>query len=252
MKALILGICLLSSLLAQAPKAPAFEVATIKPFPEGAPIAPVAGRRPIEVVGDRFSTYGMSVRFIIGQAYGVAAIYVFGEDWLDAKFDIDAKIPAGASEKQIPEMLRTLLAERFGLRIHRETRQMPIYALTVAKGGLKVKELPPNTPDSRKTVDGRTVNTATLEYIGAAGSFAGLAHPLRNMTGLSGKYEISLDPALIFAGIPTGNAGRDIDDSDAVSRMRQAVAPLGLEINSAKQPIDAVVVDHIEHTPKEN
>src|SRR4051794_28128760 len=132
MKAIIIGICLLSSLLAQAPQSPAFEVATIKLVPADAP-ATAASRPRFGVTGDRYEITNLSVRFLIGQAYGIAAIYVFGEDWLDTKFDVAAKIPAGSSEKQIPEMLQTLLAERFGLRIHRETRQMPIYALTVAK-----------------------------------------------------------------------------------------------------------------------
>lgn len=247
MKAIILGICLLSPLLAQAPRALAFEVATIKPVPADAPSA----RPSFGVTGDRYEIKGLNVRFLIGQAYGVAAIYVFGEDWLDTKFDLAAKLPEGASEKQIPEMLQTLLAERFGIRIHHETRQMPIYALTVAKGGLKMKELPPDTPDSSKSAPGQMIQVGTLDFIGPASSGAGLAYPLRNMTGLKGKYEMTLDARLLFTTRANFDA-RTIDDSEGLARVRQAVEPLGLEINPAKQPVEAIVVDHIEHTPKDN
>jgi uncharacterized protein (TIGR03435 family) len=71
------------------------------------------------------------------------------------------------------------------------------------------------------------------------------------MTVLNGKYEIML-PRRTSAGIPARNQGRDIDDSDGLARMRDAVAPLGLEINPAKRAINAVVIDHIEHAPKDN
>ena len=100
-------------------------------------------------------------------------IYVFGEDWLDTKFDIAAKIPAGASTRQVPEMLKTLLGERFGVRVHKEIRSMPIYALTVAKSGLKLKELPPDTPDAARNAPGSMITVGPLASIGAAGEFRG-------------------------------------------------------------------------------
>src|SRR4051812_47171270 len=77
----------------------AFEVATIKPSdPSGRPV--------IQTQGDRVEYRGVAIRVPLGQAFRVRPIYVFGEDWLDTKFDIVAKLPAGATAQQVPEMLR--------------------------------------------------------------------------------------------------------------------------------------------------
>jgi uncharacterized protein (TIGR03435 family) len=257
MKALMLlfsAVFLFLPLKAQETQTPVgFEVASIKPTPNYPPytVADITAgvRRPVGLLieGDRVEIHEMTLRFTLGQAYSVAAIYVFGEDWLDTKFDIAAKLPVGASAKQVPEMLQALLTERFSVRLHKEVRSMPIYVLTVAKNGLKLKELPPDTPNSTKNAPGSMISVGPLAAIGAAGSFAGLRRPLIDQTGLTGKYEIPLNPALIFGGT------RDnLDDSDALARMQEAVQPLGLNISRAAQPTQVVVIDHIEHTPASN
>jgi uncharacterized protein (TIGR03435 family) len=242
MRALIVvTVACLACSAQDAPAAVAFEVATIKP-------SDPAGRPNMQTTGDRVDFRGLALRIPLGQAYGVRPIYVLGEDWLDTKFDIAAKIPAGATAQQVPEMLRALLTERFGVKMHTETRQMPVYVLTVAKGGFKLKELPPETPNAVRNAPGSMVNVGTLDSIGAAASFAGLRGPLINQTGLTGKYEVPLNPALIFAG----GARNTIDDSDALARMREAVEPYGLNIDRARIPTTVVVIDHIEHTPTGN
>lgn len=227
----------------------AFEVATIKPSEPGVVASPTRNSG-MRITGDRVEIRDFDLRFSLGQAYRVRPIYVFGENWITtAKFDISAKIPEGATAAQVPEMLQALFTERFGVRMHRETRQMPVFVLKVAKGGFKLKELPPDTPNSSRNSSGSMVMVGTLEAIGAAGSFAGSRNPLVDQTGLTGKYEIALDPALIFAGL----ANRDpLDDSDALARMQEAVAPLGLTIERGRVPEEVVVIDHIEHTPTGN
>lgn len=148
-------------------------------------------------------------------------------------------------------MLRALFTERFGVRMHTETRQMPVFVLRVAKGGFKLKELPPDTPNSSRNLPGSIVMVGTLEAIGAAGGFAGLRNPLIDQTGLTSKYEIPLNSNLIFAGIAKG--GNDsLDDSDALARMQEAVEPFGLTIERARIPSEVVVIDHIEHTTSGN
>ena len=254
MRALILlfsAVCLLLPLRAQ--ETGAFEVATVKPTPNYPPYTAAditAGRRRaigLRIEGDRVEIHEISLRYTLGQAYRVRPIYVLGENWLDTQFDIAAKMPAGASARHVPEMLQTLLTERFGVRAHRETRPMPVYVLTVAKSGLKLKELPPDTPNATRNAPGSMITVGALESIGAAASFAGLRQPLIDQTGLTGKYEIPLDPALIFGGTRD-----DVDDSDAFFRMQEAVRPLGLNINRARVPTKVVVIDHIEHSPAEN
>jgi uncharacterized protein (TIGR03435 family) len=92
-----------------------------------------------------------SLRDLIRTAYEVKDYQISGADALgsplDAKrFNIQATMPEGATEKQVPQMLQTLLAERFKLVIHRETKDQSVYALVVAKGGPKLKESEPDPP----------------------------------------------------------------------------------------------------------
>jgi uncharacterized protein (TIGR03435 family) len=70
-----------------------------------------------------------------------------------ARFDIDAKIPAGAGKGQVSRMLQALLAERFHLAAHRETKDLPVYALVVGKRGLKLKESPAADPNATASPD---------------------------------------------------------------------------------------------------
>jgi uncharacterized protein (TIGR03435 family) len=84
---------------------------------------------------------------LIGYAFRFSPDRVAGPDWMlglgSPKFDIAATLPRGASENQTPEMVQALLADRFKLAIHRGTTEQAIYALVVAKGGLKMKEAAP-------------------------------------------------------------------------------------------------------------
>jgi uncharacterized protein (TIGR03435 family) len=125
---------------------PSFEVASIKP---AAP--PVNGRLMIRMGGDpgRIDYSNVSLKDIIRQAYGVHDYQISGPDWMNsARFDIVAKVPEGAPKDQVPMMWQTLLAERFKLQIHRETKELPMYALVVGKNGPKMKEseIDPNAP----------------------------------------------------------------------------------------------------------
>jgi uncharacterized protein (TIGR03435 family) len=101
-------------------------------------------------VGGRVEIRLMSLRDLIIVAYRIRPYQLPGTpDWMaTAVFDITATIPAGASKAKVPDMLQSLLAERFGLKIRRENREMPVYALTVAKGGLKLQEVPPEDPEA--------------------------------------------------------------------------------------------------------
>jgi uncharacterized protein (TIGR03435 family) len=145
MKFLISCAVLLSCCLAlgqQAAGPLAFEVASIKPAAQ--PVANRGGRAFVRV---GMSTDGGMLRYtnvglkdVIRAAYKVKEFQIEGPDWLgNARFDITAKFPEGATEKQVPEMLQALLAERFKLALHRESKESPIYALVVGKGGPKLK-----------------------------------------------------------------------------------------------------------------
>ena len=129
---------------------PAFEVAAIKPAPplnlNRAAIA--AGQFPhigINVQGSRVDIGYLSLADLLMTAFKVKPSQISGPEWMKAeRFDILAKMPDGATKDQMPEMLQALLAERFQLKVHRETREDSVYALVVAKGGHKLKESPPD------------------------------------------------------------------------------------------------------------
>jgi uncharacterized protein (TIGR03435 family) len=138
----------MAPILALAQKPKTFEVATIK---TAAPLNPVniaAGQMPhvgMNVQGTRVDIGYMSLGDVIVTAYKVKQYQVTGPDWMKGqRFDILAKMPDGASKDDVPEMLQALLAERFGLKIHKEMREDPVYALVVAKGGHKLKESLPD------------------------------------------------------------------------------------------------------------
>ncbi|HEY6340419.1 MAG TPA: TIGR03435 family protein [Bryobacteraceae bacterium] len=243
----------------------AFEVASVRQAPNSAPLTPEdirAGRNVprMSIEGDRVDITNMPMRTILGIAYGVMPIYIFGESWLEGvRWDIQAKMPAAATREQVPGPLRALLEERFALRAHSEMRDMPIYALVEAKGGIRLQGLPPDAPISSKTdpASGKMEMVGTLDtIIGLTGGAARLNAPVENHTGLSGKYKVSLDTRLVFAWAQQMKPGDSVtpgpDDSDAVDRMSEILAPMGLKLERRKVPKEVVVIDHMNRTPTEN
>ncbi len=152
MRKFVLGIAVAAGMLCgQTPAAaPAFEVASIKPSPPLNPADVAAGKLHVGLSIDsaRVDIGFLSLADLIPMAYKVKRYQVSGPDWMPLqRFDIVAKLPDGASEKQFPEMLQALLAERFKLTVHRENKERSVYALVVAKDGPKMKEAPPD-PDA--------------------------------------------------------------------------------------------------------
>jgi uncharacterized protein (TIGR03435 family) len=161
----ILGIVNAPELRAQAESVPRFEVASVKRSP---PLQlPLRGpiRMGIFLDRGRVEIRYMSLRDLIILAYRIKPYQIPGApDWMTTEvFDIVATIPQGVSTSsvpcgddrpcrvsttKVPEMLQSLLAERFGLKIRRESKEMPVYELTLAKGGPKFKEVPPEDPQA--------------------------------------------------------------------------------------------------------
>ncbi len=136
---LLSGVAMSQPAPAAAPLA--FEVATIKP---SEPITGMGGKVMVRIGvrndGAMVSYARMSLRALVQNAYGVKDYQVSGAPWMDTlQFDISAKLPDGASKDDAPEMLKTLLKERFKVSIHIEKKDHPIYALVVGKSGPKLK-----------------------------------------------------------------------------------------------------------------
>jgi len=145
-----LGITNAPALRAQAQSAPKFEVASVRPSPPLRLPIVEPFRAGMFIDPGRVDIRYMSLHDLIIVAYRIKPFQLAATpDWMTTEvFDILATIPAGVSKSQVPEMLQALLTERFGLKIRRESREMPVYALTVAKGGPKLKEVPPDDPEA--------------------------------------------------------------------------------------------------------
>jgi uncharacterized protein (TIGR03435 family) len=140
---------------------PSFEVATIKPAaPPATSMGPGGGMRIAMRMGAQGGpgtsdpgqiTYSnMTLKSLMVAAYGVKTYQVSGPNWMDTeRFDIVAKVPAGSTKDDVKLMLQNLLAERFKLTLHREKKDLPMYALVVGKSGPKMKESPPDDPDAK-------------------------------------------------------------------------------------------------------
>lgn len=133
------------SLLGQAPteKAPAFEVATVRPAPSIMEIVQQlqSGKAKLgmTVDGARVDMGFQGLNDLIRIAFKVKAYQIQGPEWMtQQRFEIQAKIPDGVSKDLVPQMLQSLLADRFKFTFHREKKELPVYALVVAKGGIKL------------------------------------------------------------------------------------------------------------------
>jgi uncharacterized protein (TIGR03435 family) len=156
MKSSILVLLSVCAAIAQTPPAKlAFDVATIKPAPMPNPADIASGKMRVgmSVNGSRVDIGFFSLEDLIRTAYKVQGFQISGPSWLPVqRFDIQAKMPDGANKDQVPEMLQTLLADRFKLTLHREGKEQSVYEMVVAKSGLKIKEsepdpaTPPATP----------------------------------------------------------------------------------------------------------
>jgi uncharacterized protein (TIGR03435 family) len=220
-----------------------YDAVTIKPDPDGHGF--------FKLSPDSFSMGGMPAWVLIRSAYGVLLEdQVSGlPGWaksepiaVEAKMDPDTaraleKLPMMERWKQSQLMLQTMLADRFALKVHRETRDLPIYELTVAKGGLKMKQTAPDGSGGNASyASGKvTAHQISIESLAANLSFA-VGRVIVNKTGLDGGYDFALDYA------PDGADASDTRPSIFTALEEQ----LGLKLEPARGPVDVIVVDHIE------
>jgi uncharacterized protein (TIGR03435 family) len=135
--------------------APEFEAASVKPAEPLDTGAMMAGGRISIRFGcssadpGRLTCSGMPLRALLVRAFGIKNYQFSGPGWMDSeRFDIVAKVPAGATPEQVNLMLQKLLVDRFQMTVHRETKELPIYALVVGKNGHKLKEPAPGGKES--------------------------------------------------------------------------------------------------------
>src|SRR5687767_1065305 len=140
-----LTCCLLTGGISSGQTRPEFEVASIRPSSDQVSQVNVG----VRISGAQVRITAMSLKDYIVTAYRVMPQQVDGPEWLaQVRFDVAGKIPDAGSPEQMPEMLQALLADRFKLTMHRESREFQVYALIVGNGGLKIQESPGDRTDA--------------------------------------------------------------------------------------------------------
>jgi uncharacterized protein (TIGR03435 family) len=131
-----------------------FEVASVKTVGPLNMAAMQAGKMPrigMKIDGAMVDIASFTLKDLIRTAYDVKDYQISGPDWIGSpmtapRFNIQAKLPDGATEKDVPKMLQALLADRFKLVVHKDDKDHSVYALVIAKSGLKLKEAEPEQP----------------------------------------------------------------------------------------------------------
>jgi bla regulator protein blaR1 len=233
---------------------PQFETASVKPS-SAQDVRPLFDIKP-----ELFRASNVTVSRLIQVAYGVEGFQVAGgPPWAGSDlFDIRAKPEAPAKPDQLNLMLRSLLAERFHLAIRRETRDMPGYALLVAKSGAKFKEASASNPqEGRRPVMRIRRGLLVAEEIGAAALAVQLSmflgRTVVDKTGLTGKYDFKLEwspdenQAAMFqaARVPEGHGAPPADPLGA-SLFTALQEQLGLRLESQKAPTEVLVIERID------
>jgi len=251
LRIVICAVLFLSVSFAQPPAAqsegPRFEVVAIKPVPrpspgDGTPFGLNVSGAHVQI---NFPTISLLTR-----AFRVELAQVDAPDFArDEFFEIQATLPEGATREQLPEMLQAMLAERFKLAYHRETREYQVNVLTVGKNGMKLPRLPDGTPmqsTRRLLPDGSTrwalTGKVTSLFPGVAAYFDGLQ--MVDETGLDGIYTWVRDQAPPSPGVSYQDTVQD-----AFKAMIEAA---GLKLETRKVPKETIVVDHLEKKPTEN
>ena len=266
-----------------------FEVASVKP---SAPDKPEQVNIGVHVDGARFTCNYFSLRDYIRLAYRVKDYQISSPEWMGTeRYDIAATLPAGgASQERIADMMKALLADRFQLKLHHESKEFPVYALVLAKSGTKLKESPieadadgPAKPPVNVTASGSRNGVAVNLGHGAFFNFSDnkleakkltmayfaemlarfVDRPVVDMTGLAGTYDVLLNfteedyramliRSAINAGVVLPPQARQVMEAASGDSIASAMQAAGLKLEARKAPLDVLVIDHAEKTPSAN
>jgi len=263
---------------------PAFEVASVKKSP------PATGGTRVRFgsrEGDRWLAENATLRILLRNAYdvqyGMDGQIVGGPPWMDTdRFDIQATMAPGTSNDDMKAMVRTLLADRFQLRTHTERREMPVYALQIArKDGRLGPQMRPLTVDCDAVraarasgekppgdtapvcTTGMSIRRTGISELDSSGmTMAALidnlsraaGRPVLNRTGLTGSFAVTLRFATDASSVsPLGGPpqGVPLEPVDAPSLTAAVQEQLGLRLESRREPVEVLVVDSAS-APTEN
>jgi uncharacterized protein (TIGR03435 family) len=229
---------------------PAFEVATIKPSDPANCCSRGFGYH-----DRRFSTRNTNLKYLIQWAWNLQAKQVAGgPPWMDsARFDVAGEIDGAGDPngRQWKIAMQKLLIERFQLKLHHEKRDMPAFALTIAKGGPKLTPGDGNVKVHQsvgfvgapgQTMHGFGVNASIGDFIGELQRIV-MDRPIVDETGLTGVYNIQIE----FTREEQGALGMtELPDKAAPNLLAALQQQLGLKLQGTKAPVDVIVIDHAE------
>jgi uncharacterized protein (TIGR03435 family) len=230
-----------------------FEVASIKPAPSLIEQGARVGHRGGPATEDplRYSCFYCDIGDLVSLAYDVSEYRMSSSKRLPAgRFHVDAVVPAGATRDQFRLMLQSLLAERFGLKVHRETRDLQAFQLLTISGSVSLKPHAEGEPDGPMSevknprpgvyyrIRGKTLSDFAKVL---ANQFR---KPVVDATGLTGKYDFDLwwDPSEMDTAQSTP------DTPTLLSALRS----VGLRVKSQKEPAEVLVVDDVRKSPTED
>ena len=211
----------------------------------------------MKVDGSRAEYLCANLINLISYAYRMSPARISAPEWMSGmsspRFDIVAKIPEGGAERQAREMVQALLAERFRLVTHRAGSQQTMYALVLAKGGLKMAasneaESDPveETSDSGHTQRWESPSISFERLADLLDRAMPLDAPVIDETGVSGNHRLALE--ITLNDLPGYSAPLEMENT-VLARFNEGLGKLGLRIERRRGTVDMLVVDHAEKAP---
>jgi uncharacterized protein (TIGR03435 family) len=282
--AIVLTVWLSVVAYAQAPSEKLeFEVASVRPSAQTRPNQVGIGLR---MDGAQAHISFFTLQDYIAMAYRVKRYQVSGPDWIQsAMYDVNGKLPSGGASSQVPEMLKSLLSERFQLKLHHEQKEFPVYALVLGKAPLALNEVQSTAaPKSNDAVNvGATGSAAGVSVDLGNGSWYTFAdnkfeahkmtlellasmleryvdRPILNQTDLKGTYDVTLNltaedyramlvRAAVNSGVVLPPQALRLMEGNSTASLMDALEKVGLKMVARKAPLDLLVIDQVSKTP---
>jgi len=249
--ATLLAVTLIHGHCQDLTKATAFEVASITPCKPGTPEPPGehAGMVQFTAPGGRFNAKATTLKFLLEWAYGILpSQHSGGASWIETdRYDIAAKAEGNATDNEMKRMTQALLAERFKLKFHTESKEVPVLIVSLGKAAPKLTAPKEGEEHSLKIVHQMDPDQKTVSYRVIATRFSlaqlnetfarQLGRVIVDQTGLQGDFDFTLELT------PDESRPNPLDPSLLITAMREQ---LGFTVKSQKGPVDFLVIDSVE------
>jgi uncharacterized protein (TIGR03435 family) len=250
----IVAFVMIGTSLAQT--APRFEVASVKTAPSAAPGSQGGGGESIVAHPGSLTMKRVRLRACLKWAFDLKEYQIAGPGWMGspgwlgadvARYEIVARAAEGTPVSEMRVMLQTLLAERFKLVAHRETKEVPAFRLTLVKMGSEMHKVADAEGESAMSVEAGVFVMRKTSMTEFANFISGpMGAPVVDATNLPGRFDLSINEAPFM---PASGATREDSQYAFVKAIEQQ---LGLKLEKRPAPIEMLIVDRAEKVPVEN